>query len=73
MARAKKKAAPAAYDPWEHWKSIQLTPEQKAEARAELEKLAAEAARKGVYEALRQLRGKVHLDLDMEELRRDRD
>jgi len=60
-------------DPFAEWRAIQLTPEQKAEARAELRKLLDEVAATGAYEKLLALRGKVHLDLDLEELRKDRD
>lgn len=55
------------------WESIQLTPEQKAEARAAAEELARKAAATGVYERLLELEGKVKWDLDLEELREDRD
>ncbi len=74
MGKAKKKPAPdIPPDPWERWKAFQLTPEQKAAARAELQKRIDKAAAEGVYERLLALRGKVHLDLDLEELRKDRD
>jgi hypothetical protein len=59
---------------WDAYFAIQLTPEQKAEARAELEKRAAEARAAGVYDALLKLEGTVPLgDFDLDELRRDRD
>jgi len=61
------------WEPSEEWKAIQLTPEQKAELRAELQKRVDAAAAAGVYERLWELRGTVNLDLDLEELRRDRD
>jgi hypothetical protein len=60
-------------DPFGRWKAIQLTPEQKAEARARAEKKAREAAAAGAYERFAELRGKVRWDLDLEELRRDRE
>lgn len=60
-------------DPFAEWRKIQLTPEQKAQLRAELQKRVDAAAATGVYERLMELRGKVHLDLDLEELRKDRD
>jgi len=60
-------------DPFARWRAIQLTPEQKAAARAEAEKLAQEAAKTGVYERLLELQGKVKWDLDLKELREDRD
>ena len=37
-------------DPFGRWKAIQLTPEQKAEARARAEEKAREAAAAGAYE-----------------------
>jgi predicted Holliday junction resolvase-like endonuclease len=49
---------------WEEYQSIQLTPEQKTAAREELWKQIEEARRKGVYEGLMALVGKVHLDMD---------
>jgi hypothetical protein len=63
MARKKVKPEEEA-DPFASWRAIQLTPEQKAAARAELAKLGEEARRNGVYERIRELRGKVHLDMD---------
>lgn len=42
--------------------AIQLTPEQKAAAREELQKSAAEAARNGAYKRLQELRGNVKVD-----------
>jgi predicted Holliday junction resolvase-like endonuclease len=48
----------------EEYQSIQLTPEQKTAAREELWKQIEEARRKGVYEGLKALAGKVHLDMD---------
>ena len=60
-------------DPFSRWKAIQLTPEQKAEARAQAEELARKAAETGVYERLLELQGKVKWDLDLDELREDRD
>lgn len=60
-------------DPFAKWKAIQLTPEQKAEARARAEEKARKAAAAGAYERFAELRGKVRWDLDLEELRRDRE
>lgn len=71
MARKKAKTE-AAEDPWAYYRSIQLTPEQKAEARAEMEKAAEEAARNGVYEQFLELVGKVKFDVDLDQLREDR-
>jgi hypothetical protein len=70
MARKKEKAADPPFDPWAEYQRLQLTPEQKAEARAETEKLGEQAARDGVYELFLELEGKVHLDMD--DLRRAR-
>jgi hypothetical protein len=73
MAR-KKAARDSAEDAWAYYRSIQLTPEQKAAARAEAEKVAEEAFRNGVYERALALIGNLHLDReDLEELRKDRD
>jgi hypothetical protein len=69
-ARTKKTAAEEA---WEHYRSIQLTPEQKAVARAKVQERIDCARADGVYERMMELRGKVHLDLDLDELREDRD
>ncbi|HWW59899.1 MAG TPA: hypothetical protein VN181_00900 [Thermoanaerobaculia bacterium] len=71
MGRVKKKSRQE--ELWEHYRAIQLTPEQKAAGRAELRRRAEEAAATGVYEELLALVGKVHLDLDLDELREDRD
>ncbi|SRR6266540_4862968 len=73
MSKTEKEAEEVAWEPSEEWKRIQLTPEQKAELRAELQKRIDAAAAAGVYERLWELRGKVKWDLDLEELRRDRD
>lgn len=74
MAKTKKDAvAEVSTDSWEYYRSIQRTPEQKAEARAELERKAAAAAEAGAYQRLYDLLGKVHLEYDIDELREDRD
>lgn len=73
MSKVEKEVAEVTWEPSEEWKAIQLTPEQKAKARAELQKRVDAAAAAGVYERLMELRGKVKWDLDLEELRRDRD
>ena len=71
MARKKAKTQE---DPWAYYRSIQLTPEEKAEIREELRKAAEEAARNGVYEKLLALAGTVQLDMDdLIEARKDRD
>jgi hypothetical protein len=74
MARTKKGAvAEPPMDLWARYQSLQLTPEQKAEARAELERNAAAAAKAGAYKELLEAMGKVHLVYDIDELREDRD
>ena len=69
VARATKKAA----DPWEYYRSIQLTPEQKAAARKALEAQSEDAARNCVWEKFLELEGNVHVEYDLDELREDRD
>lgn len=64
MGRKKAKTEEEPFDPLERWRSIQLTPEQKATLRAQSEKLGEEARRNGVYQQVIALRGKVHLDMD---------
>ena len=59
--------------PWQRYFATQLTPAQKAAGRETMRKLAERAARDGVYERLLKLEGKVHLELDLDELREDRD
>jgi hypothetical protein len=73
MSKTEKEVEEIAWEPSEEWKRIQLTPEQKAELRAELQKRVDAAAATGVYERLLELRGKVKWNLDLEELREDRD
>lgn len=73
MVRRKEKPQEKPYDPWEHYQSIQLTPEQKAANREEVERKMAEVAKTGVYEKLLDLIGKVHIPYDKEEMREDRD
>lgn len=64
MGRKKIKPEEEPFDHWAYWQSIQLTPEQKAAAREEAQKLVDEAGRNGVYEKVLSLVGKVHLDMD---------
>jgi hypothetical protein len=74
MARTKNgTVAEPPTDTWEYYQSRQLTPEQKAEARAEQERKAAVARETGAYQALYDLLGTVHLEYDIDELREDRD
>jgi hypothetical protein len=73
MARARKKEKGRTEELWEEYRRMQLTPEQKAAARAEMDRKVEEAQRNGVYESLRELRGKVKWSISWEELRRDED
>lgn len=74
MTRKKAKPAETPFDPWKAWLELQLTPEQKAEARARTEAQSEEAARNRVWEQFLELEGKVHLDMDdVREAREDRD
>jgi hypothetical protein len=72
VARASKKKT-AAEEAWEQHQAVQLTPQQKAAARANVQEAIDRARADGVYERLLRLEGKVHLDLDLGELREDRD
>ncbi|MEK6373396.1 MAG: hypothetical protein AABO58_11950 [Acidobacteriota bacterium] len=58
---------------WKRYLALQLTPAQKAELQKRAEAEMARARREGGYEKLLELRGKVHLEYDIEELRKDRD
>ena len=57
------------WEPSEFLKSIQLTPAQQDELRARAQKEIDRARRKGVYEWLAGLRGKVTFELDDWEVR----
>jgi hypothetical protein len=70
MARKKEKAADPPFDPWAEYQRLQLTPEQKAAARKELEEQSDEATRDAIWELFLEIEGKVHLDMD--DLRRAR-
>jgi hypothetical protein len=58
---------------WERYLRMALTPEQVAEGQAELQKDIDRARAEGVYEKLMKWKGKVHWDIDLDELREDRD
>lgn len=73
MARKKATVEEAPEDVWAYYKSIQLTPEQKAAARARMEAQSEEAARNRIWERFLELEGKVTFDIDVNELREDRD
>lgn len=64
MGRKKAQPEEEPFDHWAYYQSIQLTPEQKAEARAQMLEKVEEARRNGVYEKIRSLVGKVHFDMD---------
>jgi hypothetical protein len=66
---SKKKEEGSRFD----WEAIQVTPEQRAAARARAEEMARKAGEAGAYERFAELRGKVKWNLDLEELREDRD
>ena len=72
MSKVKRKSevnlAELPEDPWERWKAVQLTPEEKAEARREMEIELERARASGVYERLLALRGKVKFSLTYEEM-----
>src|SRR4051794_1079853 len=60
-------------DRWARYERMKLTPEQVAEARADLQRDIDRARAAGVYEELLKWEGKVHWDIDIDELREDRD
>jgi hypothetical protein len=60
-------------DPWARYERMKLTPKQVAEGRARLQKEIDRARAAGVYEELLKWEGKVHWDIDIDELREDRD
>lgn len=57
----------------ELWRRFELTPEQKAEGRAELERQVEEARRKGVYEKLLAIAGTVDIDVEFYRRLREED
>lgn len=64
MARKKK----AEEDPWARYFAIQLTPEQKAAARAEVQQQIDRAKADGVYDRVRDIVGKVRWSISYEEM-----
>jgi hypothetical protein len=64
MAKVKKQER----DLWAEWQAIQLTPEEKAAARAELEERLAKAKANGVFERIAALRGKIKWTITYEEM-----
>lgn len=69
MARKKEPVA-APFDPWAEYQRMQLTPEEKAVARKQLEEQSDEATRDAIWKLFLEIEGKVHLDMD--DLRRAR-
>ena len=65
MARAKKHVE---LDPLDAWRAIQLTPDQKAELRADAEKRGQAAGSAGAYEEFAQLEGKIKWSMSYEEM-----
>jgi hypothetical protein len=63
MARKKKED-----DHWARYFAIQLTPEQKAAARAEAQKKIDKAREDGVYDRLREMIGKVEWSISYEQM-----
>jgi hypothetical protein len=64
---------PPKEEPWARYDRMKLTPEQVAEGRAELQRRIDKARADGVYEGLMKWEGKVHWDIDIDELRKDRE
>lgn len=60
-------------DPWARYERMKLTAEQVAAGRARLQKDIDRARAAGVYEGLLKWEGKVHWDIDIDELREDRE
>jgi hypothetical protein len=56
---------------WAEYQALQLTPEQKAAARAELADKVEAASRGGVYERAREIAGTVEWSVSWQELRDD--
>jgi hypothetical protein len=67
---AKRKTKPEPEDHWAEYFAMQLTEEESAALRAESQKEIDRMRREGVYEKLIALRGKVHLNLDLDEIRK---
>lgn len=74
MTRKKDAVAESVRDPWAEYQRVQLTPEQKAELRAEAWAAGDAARRNGVYERLLEMRGKIPMDVEFyRRLREDED
>lgn len=70
MGRAKKKVtASGAAAIWSEYQRLQLTPEEKALARAETAERVEQARRDGVYERVLEMRGTVQWSMSWQELR----
>ena len=75
MARAKTQDKPAektqSEQLWEAYQAIQLTPEQKAAARQEVEARVEQARIDGVYERVREIAGTVKWSISWQDLRKE--
>jgi hypothetical protein len=71
MARAKKIEKSRSEELWEEYAAMQLTPEQKAAARREVELKVEQAAREGVYERVIEIAGTVKWSTSWQSLRLD--
>lgn len=71
MAKRKPQEKSRTDELWELYQSLQLTPEEKAAARAELEKAAKKAADEGVYERAREMKGTIQWSTWWYDLRKD--
>ena len=68
MRSAKKEKSPSELR-WEQYFAMQLTPEQKAEARREAFELGQQAKRDGVYDRLFEIAGTVKWSISWQNLR----
>jgi hypothetical protein len=71
MGHAKRTEQTRGDELWAEYQSLQLTPQQKAAARAELAKRVEAASRDGVYERAREIAGTVEWSISWQELRDD--
>lgn len=68
MARAKKKKSEEE-DAWAYYRSIQLTPEERAELKAQAQMEIDRARAEGAYTRLAAMRGKIKWQLSDDEVR----
>jgi hypothetical protein len=71
MARATRKPKTQAEELWELYRSIQLTPGQKAAARERATARAEQARLEGVYERVREMAGTVKWSISWQSLRKE--